>query len=176
MAGVDVFELALFIEHAEEHGGVAAHLGMAAEKTIEVVEDAHRVGTQAHTGQNALQHSGEQGRAEALAGNVGNQKSSAIVAEREDVEIISAHRKAGKIAGGYGEVRVIAEVAGQQGLLDVPRNIDFLLEALAFTFASHQARVIENAGGLIGESVEKLAVKSGKGRGAARIEIEHPEE
>jgi len=51
-------------------------------------------------------------------------------------------------------MRIIAEVAREQALLNVPRDIDFLLEALAFAFSRHQPRVVENACGLIGERVE----------------------
>ena len=35
----------------------------------------------------------------------------------------------------------------------------FLLDALALTFAFHQARIIENAGGIGGERVQDLAVE-----------------
>src|SRR4029077_9830846 len=70
---------------------------------------------------------------------------------------------------------VIAEVARQQGLLDVARDVDFLLEALAFAFASYQASVVQNAGGLIGKGVEQLAIQSGKRRGATGIQIQHAE-
>jgi len=34
MAGVDEFEVAIIIKNAEEHGGVAAYFGVAAEKRL----------------------------------------------------------------------------------------------------------------------------------------------
>ena len=52
-----------------------------------------------------------------------------------------------------------AKIAGKQRLLNVAGDIHFLLHALAFTLAFHQARVIQNAGGIGGERVQNLAVE-----------------
>src|SRR5215469_6490638 len=70
---------------------------------------------------------------------------------------------------------VIAEILGQERLLDVARDPDFLLEALALAFALHQARVIENACGVGGQRVENLPVQLGKCRWALRVKVQHAE-
>ena len=97
------------------------------------------------------------------------------VAERKNVEIISADRKAGEVDAADGEMRIVAEIFGQQRLLNVARDADFLFHALAFALAFDEARVVENAGGVGGERVENLAIEFRERSGAARIEIEHAE-
>ena len=69
----------------------------------------------------------------------------------------------------------VAEAAGQQRLLDIAGDVEFLLEALALAFALDQARVVQNAGGFDGQGIEDLAIEFGKGGGAARIEVENAE-
>ena len=56
-------------------------------------------------------------------------------------------------------MRKFAEIARQQRLLNVARDIDFLLHALAFAFAFDEAGIIENAGGVGGQGVENLAIE-----------------
>ena len=53
----------------------------------------------------------------------------------------------------------VAEAVRKQGLLNVARDVKFLLQALALAFALHEARVVENAGGFAGEGVENLAIE-----------------
>ncbi len=130
-------------------------------------EEPRRIGAQGHAREHALQHGGDQRGAQAFAGDVGDQKRGAMVAERENVKVVAAHREAREIATGDGEMRIIADVAREQRLLNVSGDIDLLLEALAFALAGDQAGIVENAGGLIGESIEKLAIELGESRGAA---------
>ena len=64
--------------HADEHGDIAADFRVAAEETIELVEDL-LPGRRPWTGrQRALQHGGDQRRAQALAADVGNENCGAI--------------------------------------------------------------------------------------------------
>ena len=92
VAGVDEFQMAVVIEDAEEHRGVAPDLRVIAKKTIHMVEDARGIRAQSHAGERALKHGGEKSGAKSFAGNVGNEKRSAPIAERKDVEIVASHR------------------------------------------------------------------------------------
>src|SRR4029077_7468187 len=112
---------------------------------------------------------------QAFPRNIGDEKGGAVVAERKNIEVIAADGKAGEIASCDGEMRIIAEVARQECLLNVAGDVDFLLHALAFALACYQAGVVQNAGGLIGKRVEQLAIELGKCGRAARIEIQHAE-
>ena len=67
---------------------------------------------------------------------------------------------------------VIAKIFWQKRLLNIARDSDLLLEALAFAFTFDQARVVENACGVGGQCVENLSVELGKCRRAFRIEIQ----
>ena len=72
MAGIDVIQLAILIEDAKKHRGVAANFRMAAEKTIYVIEDARGIGAQGHSRKRALQHGGQQRGAQSFSRNVGD--------------------------------------------------------------------------------------------------------
>src|SRR6266436_5989598 len=175
MAGVDEFEVAIIIKNAEEHGGVAAYFGVAAEKAIDVIEHPRGVGTEGHGGKRALQHGGEQGSAEAFAGDIGNEKGCAAFANRKDIEVVPTDGQTGQIVAIDGEMREFAEIPREKPLLNSASDIDLLFEALAFALALDQASVIQNAGGVGGQGVKNLAIQLGEGRGPARIQIEHAE-
>src|SRR5262249_40618075 len=104
---------------------------------------------------------------EPLAGNVRDQKRGAAIAEWKDIEIISTDSQAREVDAAHCEVRIVAEIFRKQGLLDVARDTDFLLQALAFALALHEARVVENAGGVCSERVENLPIELGKRRRTA---------
>src|SRR5713226_6584029 len=176
MAGVDEFQVALLIENAEKHRGVALHFRMITEEAIYMIEHAGGIGAERHTRKRALKHGGEQRGAKAFAGDVRDEKRGSPLAERKDVEVISTNRQAGKIKSGDGEMRVFSEIAREKRLLDVAGDVDLLLEALAFALAFDEAGVVEDAGGVGGQGVENLTVERGEGGGAARIEVENAEE
>ena len=67
------------------------------------------------------------------------------------------------------------EIPGQERLLNVARDGEFLFHALALAFALHETRVVENACGLAAERIENLAVEVRKSSGAARVKIEGAE-
>ncbi len=90
MTGVDEFEVAFLVENAEEHGGVAADFGMAAEEFVDVIDDTSGIGAEGHGGKRALEHGGEESGAETFAGDVGEEEGGAFVAQGEDVEIVAA--------------------------------------------------------------------------------------
>src|SRR5258707_7283540 len=73
-------------------------------------------------------------------------------------------------------MRVFAEIAREQRLLNVAGAIDFLLESLAFALSFNEAGVVKDARGVGGESIENLTVEFGEGGGTARIEVEDAEE
>jgi len=80
MTGIDEYELTIAVEDAEKHCGIAANVGVFAEKAIDVVEDLYRVCVKGHAGKSALEHCGKQCGAEAFAGNISDQDSRAVVA------------------------------------------------------------------------------------------------
>ncbi len=143
---------------------------MIAQKAVDVIEDSGRIRAQGHPGERALEHGGKQRGAESFAGNVGDQKSSAIVAQRKDVEVVSPYGQARIIDAIDREMRVLAEVAREQRLLNAARDVELFLHALTFALALDQSRVIQNAGGVRGEGIENLTVQLREGRGAPRIE------
>ena len=175
MAGIEIVEVALTIDAPEKHGGVAADIGVRAQEIVDVLEDAHRIGAQGHAGERALQHGGEQRRADSLSRNVGDHEGSAVFGDREHIEVIAADGVAGSVHAGDGQVRKIAEAARQQGLLNFAGDAQFLFEALALPFALDQAGVVQDAGGFDGQGVEDLAVELGEGGGAARVQIKNAE-
>jgi len=61
-------------------------------------------------------------------------------------------------------MRVFAEIAREQRLLNVAGDIDFLLESLAFALSFNEAGIVKDARGVGGESIENLAVEFGEGR------------
>ena len=99
MAGVEIVEIALAVQHPEKHGGIFADIGVLAKEIIDVVEDARRVGAQGHAGKGALEHGGEQRGADALACNVGDDKGGAVIAHGKHVEVIAADGVTGSIHG-----------------------------------------------------------------------------
>ena len=131
---------------------------MAAQKIVYVIEDARRIRTQRHSRQRPLQHRREQRGAQSFAGNVCQQKSGAIVAQRKHVEIIASDRQARKIHARNRQMRILAKIFGQQRLLNIARDINFLLHALAFAFALHQPRIVQNAGRVCRQRVQNLPV------------------
>ena len=68
------------------------------------------------------------------------------------------------------------ECFGQQRLLDVMRDGDFALQALALAVFLYQAGVVEDARGLQCQRLQNLPLQSGKCGGAATVEIEHAKE
>src|SRR6266436_347240 len=176
MAGIDEFQMAFLIEDAEEHSGVAADLGVIAEEAIDMIEDARGIDAESHSGKRALKHGGENRGAKSFTGNIGNKKRGAAIAEWKNVEVVSADCQAREVESGNREMRVFAEIAREKRLLNVAGNVDLLLEALAFALAFDEASVIENVGGVAGESIQDLTVELGEGRGAPRIQVKDSEE
>src|ERR1700686_3470124 len=64
---------------------------------------------------------------------------------------------------------------GYQGLLNIPGDVEFLLETLPLALAFDQARVVKNAGRFHRESVQNLPVKFGKSRIPAGIQVHNTE-
>ncbi len=176
MARIDEFEMAVLIEDPEEHRGVTAHFRVIAKKAIHVIEEKRGVGAEGHARERTLEHGGNDGGAKPLAGNVGNHKRSTVITQREDIKVVAPNGQAGEIDAGHGEVRVVGEIARQERLLNVERDVDLLLQALALAFPFDEASVVENAGGVCRKSVENLAIEFGKSRGAPRIQIKNAEE
>lgn len=144
---------------------------MAAEKTVDVVENFDRVGAHGQARHGALQHGGEQGRAQAFAADVGDENGGAVVADGKDVKVIAADLGAGTVHAGDVQMRKVVQAVRNQRLLHGARDGKLLLQALALALPLDQARVVKNAGGLHGEGVENLAVDGRKGRDAPGIEI-----
>ena len=167
--------LAVVVEDAEEHGGVAADFGVAAEEAVDVIDDTGGVGAESHGGKRALQHGGEQGGAKSFARDVGDEEGGAAFADGKDVEVVAPDGQAGQIVAIDGEMGKFAEVAREERLLNVARDVDLLFEALAFALAFDETGVVQNAGGVGGEGVENLAVELGEGGGAARVQVEDTE-
>ena len=82
-----------------------------------------------------------------------------MVIQREDVEVISSHGQARKIHAGNRQVRILAQIFGKERLLDVARDADFLFQALAFAFALHEPRVVQDARCVGRQSVQDLPVQ-----------------
>ena len=114
-------------------------------------------------------------RAKAFAGNIRDQEGRAIILHRKNVEVVAADREAGNIHAADREMREIAEPAREKRLLNVARDAEFLLQALALALVFDQARVVQNAGGFDGEGVENLAFEFGERGRAAGIEIQNAE-
>jgi hypothetical protein len=135
VAGIDVFQVALLVEDSEKHRGVAPDLCVITQKAVDMIEDSCRVGAQGHPGERALQHGRKKGGAESFAGNVGDQKSGAIVAQRKDVEVVSPYGQARIIDAVDREMRILAEVAREQRLLNTAGDVQLLLHALTFALS-----------------------------------------
>ena len=69
---------------------------MFAQETIDVVEDRAGVCAHGHAGKSALEHRREKRGAQAFAGNIGDQKGRAIVADRENIEVVAANLVTGE--------------------------------------------------------------------------------
>src|SRR5258706_236731 len=141
-----------------------------------MIEDARGIDAESHSGKCALKHGGENRGAKSFTGNIGDKKRGAAIAQRKNVEVVSADRQTREIESGNREMRVFAEIAWEKRLLNVSSDVDLLLEALAFALALDQARVIENVGGVAGQSVQNLAVQFGEGRRSPRIQVKDSEE
>src|SRR5712691_680367 len=176
MAGVNELQVAVLIENPEKQRGVAADLGVLAQETIDVIENARRIGAESHAGKRALEHGRKQRGAEPFSGNVGDEKSSPVIVEREDVEVVATDRGTREIDAGDGEVGVIGEIAREERLLNVARDVDLLLQALAFALVFDEAGVVQDAGGVGGQGVNNLAIEFREGGRAARIQIENTQE
>src|SRR6266581_3771643 len=87
--GIDVLEITIAAENTEKHGGVPAHFGVFAQKIVDVIENAGGVGAHGHPGKSALQHRGEQRRAETFAGDVRDQECRAVIAHGKHIEVVS---------------------------------------------------------------------------------------
>ncbi len=96
--------------------------------------------------------------------------------DRNHVEVVAAHFSAGMMHAGDGEMGKVVQAVGNERLLDGARDGKLLLKALALALLLHQARVVENAGGLAAERVQNLAVDGREGRDATRIEIDDAEQ
>ena len=129
MAGLDVFQPAIAIQQCEEHGCIAAHSAMRAEKFVDVVEDAHRVRAQGHRGKRSLQHHGQQRRPQTFAADIGNQKRGALGSDGECIEVVAAHFMAGVVHSGDGHMRKIVQALRKQSLLNRAGDGEFLLQA-----------------------------------------------
>src|SRR5690349_20749454 len=175
MTCIDELESAIAVQDTEEHGGVAADLGMFAQEAIDVIEDQHRIRAGGHAGKRPLKHRREQRRAESFPGNIGDEKGGAVVTHGKHVEVVSTYGVTRRMNAGHCEVRVIAKSVRKQGLLNVPGDIEFLFESLPLAFPFDQARVIENAGGFYGKGVENLSIQLGKSSRTAGIEIDDSE-
>ena len=117
-----------------------------------------------------------QRRSQAFAADVGDENRGAVFVDRNHVEVVAADFSAGMMHAGDGKIRKVVQAVGNERLLDGARDGKLLLQALALAFPLHQARVVQNAGGLDRERVENLAVDGGEGRDAPRIEIDDAEQ
>ena len=159
----------MLIEHSEKHRGILADVGVLAKKIVDMVENARGIGAKGHARKSALKHGGKQRGANSLPRNVRNYKGGAVIAHREHIKVIPSHGQAREIASGNIQMRKFAEIARQQRLLDIARDVDFLLHALPFALAFHQPRVIQNTGSVCRQRVQDLPVQFGERRRAARI-------
>src|SRR5579871_42508 len=175
VARVDVLEMALIVDNAEKHRCVAADFSVITEEAIDVIEDASGIRAERHAGQRTLQQVRTESGAESFAGDVGEEKRGAIVAEREDVEVVSADGQAREVDPTDRKMWIITEIFRQKGLLNVAGDTDFLFEALAFAFALNEASVVENAGSVGSKRIENLAIEFREGGRAPRVKIEYPE-
>src|SRR3974390_3512428 len=166
MTSIDELHPSRLVQDSKEHSGIAAYFCMAAQEPVHMVEHARRVGAEGHSCQRTLEHCGPPRRAHLLSADVGQQKRGALFVQRKNIEVVASHGQAGEIDARDSEMRVIAEILRQKRLLNVARDTDLLLEALALALAFDQASVVENACGVCGQRVENLLVKLGKSRWA----------
>src|SRR6266849_8558735 len=176
MAGIGEFEAAFPVEDGKEQRGVAAEARVVAEKVINVVEHRGGILAEGHSGERALKHGGEKRRAQAFAGNVGNEKSGAIAVEPQDVKVVAPDGQARLIHARHLQVRKVLEFARQQRLLDFAGDAELLLHALPFALALHQPRVVEHARGFQRNSIESLPLEFRKCRRPAAVQIQHTEQ
>ena len=93
----------------------------------------------------------------------------------KQIEVVAAHGMAWSMNARHRKVRVIAESARKQGLLNIPGDVEFLLHSLPLAFAFHEARIVQDACGFHCECVKDLAIEFGKSSGAAGIEVDDAE-
>ena len=91
MAGLDVFEHAVAAEDADEHGGVAAHFGVAAEEAVDVVEDLHRIGAHGHAGKAPCSMVVSSAAPRPLPLTSAMRNRGAVFAHRNHIEVVAAH-------------------------------------------------------------------------------------
>src|SRR6266851_9410605 len=105
MPRVDVFQAAGGIQYSEKHRGVALELRVFTNELVDVRNHAGRLLPNHRAGERALQHRGQQGRPKTLAGDVRDEKGSAVRAEIQHVEVVAAHRLTGLVQPGQLQVR-----------------------------------------------------------------------
>ena len=81
-------------QNAEKHRGIAAHFGVVAQETVDVIQDSRGVCADRHAGKRALEHGGHHRRAKPFTGYIGDAETRCDPHHREDVEIIAAHCEA----------------------------------------------------------------------------------
>src|SRR6266853_6989264 len=141
-----------------------------------MIEDARGIDAESHSGKRALKHGGENRGAKSFTGNIGDKKRGAPIAERKNVEVVSADGQEREVESGNSEMRVFAEIAREKRLLNVAGNVDLLLEALAFALAFDEAGIVENAGSVGGQGIQNLAVKCGESRRSPRVQVKNSQE
>src|ERR1700733_10537466 len=141
MAGIEEHELTVTAQDAKEHGGIAAHFRVLAQKPIHVIEHHHRVRSAGHAGKRALEHGRDQRRAEPFAGHVRNKEGRPVLTHWKYIEVITAHGMTRRVRSRHRKVRVIAKSSRKQSLLNVPCDVELLLHSLPLAFAFYEARV-----------------------------------
>jgi len=172
MAGLDVTEGAVAMKQAEKHGCVFADIGMFAEKLIDLIEDTHWVSAADHAGKRALQHGGEHGRAQAVAGDIGNEDGGLVFTHGIDIEVIAADGDAGVVDADDGEMRKVVVALGQESLLNAAGDGELMLQEPPLALALHVTRIFEDAGRLGSEGVKDVANQRGKCGGMRGVEID----
>ena len=166
MPRINELQLPGFIKDAEKHRRVTPDLRVVAQKPVHVVECPRRIRPQRHAGECPLQHGRQQRCSQPFSAHVRQKKSCPLFIQGKHVEVISPDRQAGKIHAKDGQVRIILEIFRQQGLLNVSRDANLLLQPLPFSFAFHQPRIVQNAGRVGRQRVQDLPVQLGECRRA----------
>src|SRR5713101_2651689 len=176
MPRVDVFQAAGGIEYSEKHCGVALELRVFTNELVDVRNHAGGLLSDHGTGELALQHRGQQGRPKTLAGDVRDEKGSAVRAEIQHVEVVAAHRQAGLVEAGQLQVGAAPEFAGQQRLLNLAGDTQLLSQALPLALVFDQPGVVNHAGGFHRQGVQDLPLQAGKRRRTPAVEVKDTEQ
>jgi hypothetical protein len=94
MARINELQVTGVINYSKKYCGIPSDFGMLAKEIVDVLEHTRRVGTNRHSRKRTLKHGGQQGGAEAFAGNVRHQKCGTTVTEWKNVEVVSPNSKA----------------------------------------------------------------------------------